>query len=76
MIRFVQSNRSQPFLMPPDVWEQVPNDDLCHIITEAVERVGTAKITANHCGSGSRSPTRRSCLLTQACSQMSRMHSM
>ena len=39
MTRFVPSDRSQPFLMPPDLREWVPQDDLCHFIIEAVERV-------------------------------------
>ena len=53
MTRFVQSDRSQPFLMPPDLREWVPQDDLCHFIIEAVERVDMTKFKINHRGSGS-----------------------
>ena len=53
MTRFVQSDRSQPFLMPPDLREWVPEDDLCHFIVEAVERVDIGKFNINHRGSGS-----------------------
>ena len=53
MIRFIPSDRSQPFLMPPDLREWVPEDDLAHFIIEAVERVAVAKFKINHRGSGS-----------------------
>ena len=53
MIRFIQSDRSQPFLMPPDLREWVPKDDLVHFIIEAVERVDMQKFAVNHSGSGS-----------------------
>ena len=53
MTRFVQSDRSQPFLMPPDLREWVPEDDLCHFVVEAVERVDIGKFNINHRGSGS-----------------------
>ena len=43
MTRFVQSDRSPPFLMPPDLREWVPEDDLCHFIVEAIERVDIGK---------------------------------
>ena len=53
MTRFVQSDRSQPFLMPPDLREWVPEDDLCHFIVEAVERVDIGKFNITHRGTGS-----------------------
>ena len=53
MIRFVPSDRSQPFLMPPDLREWVPEDDLVHFIIEAVERVDMKKFAVNQSGSGS-----------------------
>ena len=53
MTRFIPSDRSQPFLMPPDLREWVPSSDLVHFIIEAVERVDMKKFKINHSGSGS-----------------------
>ena len=53
MTRFVPSDRSPPFLMPPDLREWAPQDGLCHFIIEAVERVDLAKFRIHHRGSGS-----------------------
>ena len=53
MTRFVQSDRSQPFLMPPDLCDWVPTDDLAHFIVEAVARVGLDKFAINTKGTGS-----------------------
>ena len=53
MTRFVQSDRNQPFLMPPDLRDRVPSNDLAHFIIEAVERVDMNKFKINHDGSGS-----------------------
>lgn len=53
MTRFVPSDRCQPFLMPPDLREWVPEDDLVHFIIEAVERVDMKQFAVNHSGSGS-----------------------
>ena len=53
MTRFVQSDRSQPFLMPPDLRDWVPEDNLCHFIIAAVDRVDMSKFKINHRGSGS-----------------------
>ena len=53
MTRFIPSDRSQPFLLPPDLREWVPEDDLAHFVIEAVERVETGKFKINHRGSGS-----------------------
>ena len=53
MTRFVPSDRCQPFLMPPDLRDWVPEDDLVHFIIEAVERVDMKKFAINHKGSGS-----------------------
>ena len=53
MTRFIPSDRSQPFLMPPDLREWVPEDDLVHFIVEAVERVDMKKFVVNFSGSGS-----------------------
>ena len=53
MTRFVPADRCQPFLMPPDLREWVPEDDLVHFIIEAVERVDMKKFAVNYRGSGS-----------------------
>ena len=52
MTRFIQSDRRQPFLMPPDLRDWVPEDDLAHFIIEAVARVDMNKFKVNHRGSG------------------------
>ena len=53
MIRFIQSDRSQPFLMPPDMRDWVDKDDLCHFIIEAVNRIDINQFKINHRGTGS-----------------------
>ena len=53
MTRFVQTDRSQPFLMPPDLRDWVPTDDLAHFIVEAVARIGLDKFAINNRGTGS-----------------------
>ena len=53
MTRFVQSDRKQPFLMPPDLRDWVPKDDLVHFIVEAVARIGLDKFAINNRGTGS-----------------------
>ena len=39
MPKFLQRDRSQPFLLPPDMRDWLPEDDLAHFVVEAVERV-------------------------------------
>ena len=53
MARFIPSDRDQPFLMPPDLRDWVPKDDLVHFIIAAVQRVDMTKFAINHSGSGS-----------------------
>lgn len=53
MIRFAAYDRSQPFLLPPDLKDWVPEDDLAHFIIEAVERVDIAAFPVNVRGTGS-----------------------
>lgn len=53
MSKFVSSNRNQPFLLPPDLRDWLPSDDLAHFVLEAVERVPLDKFKVNHRGSGS-----------------------
>ena len=38
MSKFVDCEREQPFLLPPDLRDWIPEDDLAHFVIEAVER--------------------------------------
>ena len=53
MTRFASCDRSQPFLLPPDLRDWLPQDDLAHFVVEAVERIDIAAFKVNHKGSGS-----------------------
>lgn len=53
MARFVDANRTQRFLLPLDMEEWIPSDDLVHFIIEAAERVDMAAFKINWRGSGS-----------------------
>ena len=53
MSHFVEAHRDQPFLLPPDLREWVPEDDLAHFVLEAVERVDLRHFRVNERGSGS-----------------------
>jgi len=53
MARFVTSDNRQPFLMPPDLRDWLPDDDIAHFILGAAERVNMAKFHVNERGSGS-----------------------
>ncbi len=53
MARFIPSDRDQPFLMPPDLRDWVPQDDLVHFIIAAVNRVSMSAFKVNTRGSGS-----------------------
>ncbi len=37
--RFVSVDRDTPMLLPPDLREWVPEDDLTHFVIEAVDRL-------------------------------------
>lgn len=52
MSKFVGSNRTQQFLLPPDLREWIPEDDLAHFVLEAVERVDIAHFKVNERGTG------------------------
>ncbi len=52
MSKFVGSNREQRFLLPPDLRDWIPEDDLAHFVLEAVERVGMERFKVNERGSG------------------------
>lgn len=53
MARFLQADRSQPFLLSPDLREWVPADDLAHFVVAAADRVDLGAFRINHRGSGS-----------------------
>lgn len=53
MTRFAAADRDQPFLLPPDLRDWVPEDDLVHFVIEAVARVDMAPFKVNVQGSGS-----------------------
>jgi transposase len=47
MANFVPFDRSQAFLLPPDLKDWLPGDDLAHFIVAAVERVPLASFKVN-----------------------------
>ena len=53
MSRFVDCGRDQAFLLPPDLREWLPEDDLAHFVIEAVERVDMGAFKVNRRGTGS-----------------------
>ncbi len=52
MMKFVQADRNQPFLLPPDLRDWLPADDLVHFVVEAVERVPVDRFKVNMRGTG------------------------
>jgi transposase len=54
MVNFREFDRSQPFLLPPDLQEWVPADDLAHFVVEAVERVEVDAFKVYWRGTGKR----------------------
>ena len=53
MSNFVDCARDQAFLLPPDLRDWIPEDDLAHFVIEAVERVDLGAFKINHRGTGS-----------------------
>ena len=53
MSNFVDCDRDQAFLLPPDLRDWIPADDLAHFVIEAVERVDMSAFKVNHRGTGS-----------------------
>lgn len=51
--RFVNVDRKTPMLLPPDLRDWVPEDDLVHFVIEAVEAVEPSRFHVNERGSGS-----------------------
>ena len=52
MVNFKSSDRSQSLLLPPDLREWVPEDDLAHFVIEAVDRVSVSSFKVNWKGTG------------------------
>ena len=53
MSKFVDCGRDQAFLLPPDLRDWIPEDDLAHFVIEAVERVDLGAFKVNRRGTGS-----------------------
>ena len=51
--RFVNIDRQSPMLLPTDMREWVPDDDLAHFVLEAVETVPHSKFRFHDRGTGS-----------------------
>ena len=54
MANFVNVDRLTPMLLPPDLRDWVPQDDLVHFVLEAVEQVPLSQFQINARGSGSK----------------------
>lgn len=54
MKNFIQADPNQPLLLPVDLREWVPADDMVHFVLEAVEQVPLAHFQVNLRGSGSK----------------------
>lgn len=52
MVNFIPYDRSQAFLLPPDLRDWIGEDDLVHFITGAVERVDIGAFKVNWRGHG------------------------
>jgi transposase len=52
MANFIPCDRDQAFLLPPDLKEWLPDDDVAHFIIAAVERVGMNAFKVNRLGTG------------------------
>ena len=53
MSNLVGCDREQAFLLPPDLRDWIPEDDLAHFVIAAVERVDLGAFKVNHRGTGS-----------------------
>src|SRR6201997_34345 len=50
--RFVEVDRNTPMLLPADLRDWVPEDDLVHFVIEAVKTLPTAEFVVNERGTG------------------------
>ena len=51
--RFINIDRNTPLLLPPDLRDWVPEDDIVHFVIEAVEGMRLATLKVHRRGSGS-----------------------
>ncbi|NIO43656.1 MAG: IS5/IS1182 family transposase, partial [Burkholderiales bacterium] len=51
--RFVNIDRDTPMLLPPDLRDWVPEDDMVHFVIEAVAGMNLPTLKVNRRGSGS-----------------------
>ncbi len=58
MSKFVDCERDQAFLLPPNLRDRIPENDLAHFGIEAVERVEMRAFKVNHGARARRSITR------------------
>jgi hypothetical protein len=54
MPHFVNVDRDTPMLLPPDLREWVPADDLVHFVIEAIGGLSLPTLRVNRRGTGSR----------------------
>jgi len=54
MNNFIQADPKQPLLLPIDLREWIPKDDMVHFVLEAVEQVPLSCFKVNRRGSGSK----------------------
>ena len=52
MANFISHDRTQALLLPPDLREWVPDDDMVHFIIEATERIDLSSFKVNWKGTG------------------------
>jgi len=52
MTRYVPFDRDQPFLLPPDLKDWLPEDDLAHFIVAAVDRARLGAFRTNRQAGG------------------------
>ena len=53
MQNFVQGDRNQPYLLPPDLREWLPEDDLAHFVVVAAVAAGAVEsFSGKHSGHG------------------------
>jgi transposase len=53
---FLRAQRDQPFLLPPDMRDWLPEDDLVWLVLEAVEQIDLAAFTGAYRGDGQGRP--------------------
>lgn len=73
MRKFVECDREQAFLLPPDLRDWVAPDDLAHFMIEAVERVDMGAFKANVRGTGSAQCLPRIMLALSVCGYTNRI---